>query len=127
MIFLVKDAPKEVTEMVKEIAHFSKEGKERLAELTRGTGIRLDRTRLPKVEAESREAIARTTAGRLMGSGKDFPKQLLFTQAQALNYMAHLAQVLTEREQNKARREFLKQTEENATALYARAARRLFD
>ena len=127
MIFLVKNSPKDVAEMVNEIARFCKEGKERLAELTRGTGIKLDRTHLPKVETEAREATARTTAGRLMGSGKDFPKQLLFTQAQALNYMAHLAQVLAAREQNATRREFLKQTEENATALYGRAAGRLFE
>jgi hypothetical protein len=127
MIFLMKDAPKEVAETVKEIARFSKEGKEKLAELTRGTGIALDRSPLPKIEKEAREAIARTTAGQLVGSGEDFPKKLLLTQVQAMNYMAHLAQVLAAHEKNNARRQFLRETEATAQRLHARVVRQLID
>jgi hypothetical protein len=57
----------------------------------------------------------------LFSSGKKFEVRFLFTQAEAMNYAAHLAKVLHEQEKNPLRQKFLATVAERCTTLHDKA------
>ena len=78
--------------------------------------LNLKITHLPLLEQKTRESIgAQTQKQILKNSGEALESLLLMTQVESMNYAAHLAKVLAERETDSARRQFL----QNASAKFA--------
>ena len=76
-------------------------------------------TNLPQIEQKTRAAIESTVTKQLLfSSGKTFERRFLFTQAESMNYAAHLAKVLHDQEDNPARKEFLATLSDHCTALH---------
>ena len=76
---------------------------------------------LPEIEQKTRAAIQSTVTKQLLfSSGKKFEVRFLFTQADAMNYAAHLAQVLHDQEANPLRQKFLATVAERCTTLHDR-------
>jgi hypothetical protein len=83
--------------------------------------LSFEMTNLPQIEQKTRAAIDSTVTKQLLfSSGKTFERRLLFTQTEAMNYAAHLAQVLHDQEDNPLRKEFLATLSERCTTLHDR-------
>ena len=109
-ILLVKHHSDELAKLIKDISATSGEGAKMLEEVAKQeTGLNLKQLDLPPGEAATRKAISKTKEHLLLTSkDAEFELQLLLTQAEALNYGAHLAMVVAENETNPERtREFL--------------------
>jgi hypothetical protein len=109
-ILLVKHHSDELAKLIKDISATSGEGAKMLEEVAKQeTGLNLKQLDLPPGEAATRKAISKTKEHLLLTSkDAEFELQLLLTQAEALNYGAHLAMVVAENETNSERtREFL--------------------
>lgn len=110
-ILWIKDAGPGVTGVIQNIAKTSRATRDRLADLALEKPVlNLRTSSLPAVESETRDAISKSTASTLLGnSGRDFELRILLTQVQAMNYAAHLCQVLASSDSNKERSAFLNQ------------------
>jgi hypothetical protein len=121
-IFIIKHADPPIVDLVKEIActcDLARKELEKFREQDRHLSLAM--TNLPQIEQKSRAAIESTVTKQLLfSSGKKFEVRFLFTQAQAMNYAAHLAQVLHEQETNAARKEFLEKLSARCTTLHHR-------
>ena len=81
--------------------------------------LNLKRTNLPELEQKTRAAIESTETKQLLfSSGKKFEVRFLFTQADAMNYAAYLAQVLHDQETDPLRKKFLATVAERCTTLH---------
>ena len=121
-ILIIKHADSPIADIVKEIANTCGQAKKEL-DLFHETDrhLNLEMTHLPEIEQKSRAAIQSTVTKQLLfSSGKTFEVRFLFTQAEAMNYAAHLAQVLHDQEDNPARKEFLAALSEQCTTLHDR-------
>lgn len=100
LLRFIKREPADVKNLVKKIAANSASGAKLLEELAkREPAIDLKDLRLPPGEAATREAIAATKKGELLGqTGDKFELSLLLTQTEALSYARHLAKVASENE-----------------------------
>jgi hypothetical protein len=119
-ILIIKHADAPVTEVIKEISAACTQAKGELdAFHEKDHHLSFVMSNLPKVEQETRAAIQSTdTKELLFSSGKTFEQRLLFTQAQAMNYAAHLAQVLHDQEKDTDRKDFLAKLDARCTALH---------
>jgi hypothetical protein len=121
-ILIIKHADPPIADLIREIAITAGQTKKEL-ELFHEKDRRLsfEMTNLPQIEQKSRSAIESTvTKGLLFSSGKKFEVRFLFTQAQAMNYAAHLAQVLHDQEANPVRKKFLTKLSQQCTTLHDR-------
>jgi hypothetical protein len=121
-ILIIKHADPPIADIVKEIANTCGQAKKTLDQFhEKDRHLNLEITHLPEIEQKSRAAIQATVTKQLLfSSGKTFEVRFLFTQAEAMNYAAHLAQVLHDQEDNPARKEFLATLSEQCTALHDR-------
>jgi hypothetical protein len=121
-ILIIKHADPPIADIVKEIANTCGQAKKELDRFHEtDRHLNLEMTHLPEMEQKSRAAIQSTVTKQLLfSSGKTFEVRFLFTQAEAMNYAAHLAQVLHDQEDNPARKEFLAKLSEQCTALHDR-------
>jgi len=119
-ILIIKRADAPVADVIKEIATTCSQAKTHLDlfhEKDRHLSFKM--TNLPEFEEQTRAAIESTVTKQLLTStGKIFERRLLFTQAEAMNYAAHLAHVLHDQEENPVRKEFLATLSERCTALH---------
>jgi hypothetical protein len=94
-VLIIKHASREVSGLIKAISIAADDGAKRLKGLVQGDpALDLGRQDLPVGEKASRDAEGKTEEHKLLlSSGADFEFTLLLTQAQALNYGAHLAKV----------------------------------
>ena len=94
-LLIVKRESKALEELIDEISATAAAGAKKLEQLAAADRtLHLDVMELPSGEAATREAIAKTTTSDLLHvKGPDFEFKLLLTQAEALNYGAHLAKV----------------------------------
>ena len=109
LILLIKRESVELNRLVKNISATAGRGAKRLqALMKRDPTLQLPGNGLPPGEKATREAIAKTKQHALLHSkGAEFEFQLLLTQAEALSYGVHLAQVAAENEpQTERAREF---------------------
>ena len=121
-ILIIKHADRPVAEVIKEIASTCTQAKHDLDSFYEiDPHLSFEMSDLPKVEQQTRAAIESTVTKQLFfSSGKIFESRLLFTQAESLNYAAHLAEVLHDREDNPDRKKFLAAFAHRCTALRAK-------
>ena len=76
-------------------------------------------TNLPEIELKTRDAIESTMTKQLLtSSGTTFERRLLFTQAESMNYAAHLTAVLHDQGDNQLRKQFLATLSQKCTTLH---------
>jgi hypothetical protein len=104
---------------IKEIARTCGEARQQLRAFARGdAGLQLKTPTLPKVEQETRDAIASTeTRVLLTSAGDTFRLRLLLTQNKSMEYASHLAGVLARNEPSRDRREYLEGLSQKLDAL----------
>jgi hypothetical protein len=121
-LLIIKHADPPIADIIKEIASTCGQAKKELEVLHKNDRhLNLGITNLPQIEQKTRAAIESTVTKQLLfSSGKKFEVRFLFTQAEAMNYAAHLAQVLHDQEDNPVRKEFLATLAERCTALHDR-------
>jgi hypothetical protein len=121
-LLIIKHADPPIADIIKVIASTCGQAKNEL-ELFHANDHRLsfERTDLPPIEQKTRDAIESTVTRQLLfSSGKTFEVRFLFTQAQAMNYAAHLAQVLRDQEPDPVRQKFLASVATRCTTLHDR-------
>ena len=122
-LLIIKHADTPIADIIKEIASTCSQAKTQL-ELFRekDPNLSLEMDNLPHIEQKTRAAIKSTdTKHLLFSSGKTFEVQLLFTQAEAMNYTAHLSSVLRDQEVNPWRKEYLIALSRRCTTLHHKA------
>jgi hypothetical protein len=121
-ILIIKHADSPIADIVKGIANTSGQAKKELDLFhEKDRHLNLEMPHLPEIEQKTRVAIESTETKQLLfSSGKKFEVRFLFTQAEAMNYAAHLAKVLHDQEDNPARKEFLATLSERCTTLHDR-------
>lgn len=122
-LLIIKHADPPIADLIKEIASTCDQAKKEL-ELFRENDrhLSLATTSLPQIERQTRDAIESTVTTQLLfSSGKKFEVRFLFTQAEAMNYAAHLARVLHDQEVNPVRKQSLATLAARCTALHDRA------
>jgi hypothetical protein len=119
-ILIIKHADSPVADVIKEIASACGQARKELDSFHENDRhLSLAMTNLPQVEQQTRAAIDSTVTKQLLTfSGKTFEHRLLFTQAEAMNYAAHLTNVLREQEDNANRKNFLATLSERCTSLH---------
>ena len=108
-IFVIKHADDRVGDLVRQVGDTCKAATEKLDAFAKtDPTFALDLTNLPAIEVRSRDITAsRTTKQLLLSDGKTFELRLIFTQAEAMNYIHTLCDALRDHEQDPRRREFL--------------------
>ena len=121
-ILIIKHADPPIADVIKKIANTCGQAKKELELFhEKDRHLNLEMTHLPEIEQKTRAAIESTVTKQLLfSSGKKFEVRFLFTQAEAMNYAAHLAQVLHDQEDNPVRKEFLAALSERCTTLHDR-------
>jgi hypothetical protein len=121
-ILLIKHADHPIADVIKEIASACDQARKELEQFhKKDRHLSLEMANLPQIEQQTRAAIESTLTKQLLfSSGKTFEVRFVFTQAQAMNYAAHLAKVLHDQEDNPVRKEFLGALSERCTALHDR-------
>lgn len=121
-ILIIKHADPPVADVIKEIASTCGQAKKELDLFhEKDRHLSFEMTNLPQIEQQTRAAIDSTVTKQLLfSSGNTFEGRLLFTQAEAMNYAAHLAQVLHDQEDNPVRKEFLATLSQRCTTLHDR-------
>ena len=97
-LLIIKRNTTELKNLAVSISKTSAEGAKLLKQIGKQEpGLNLKETLLPAGEAATRKAIAKTKESKLLHTNDDeLEFQLLLTQAEALNYGAHLAKVAAE-------------------------------
>lgn len=121
-ILIIKHADYPIPDIINEIASASGQAKKELELFQKNDQhLNLKMPHLPEVEQKTRAAIESTVTKQLLfSSGKTFEVRFLFTQAEAMNYAAHLAQVLHDQETDPLRQKFLATLSERCTMLHDR-------
>ncbi len=101
-VLIIKHGSRELSGLIKAISTAAAEGAKRLKALAQDDPtLDLKRPELPAGEKASRDAEGKAEEHELLLSrGADFEFALLLTQAQALNYGAHLAKVAADNSEN---------------------------
>jgi len=122
-LLIIKHADSPVAGIIKEIASTCGQAKKELEQFhEKDRHLNLEMTHLPEIEQKTRVAIESTVTKQLLfSSGKKFEVRFLFTQAEAMNYAAHLAKTLHEQEDNPLRKEFLVALSQRCTTLHDKA------
>lgn len=120
LLLLIKREESDVRKLVRRIAAASSDGASMLKRFAKeDPTLSLDDTWLPPGEAQTREAISKSTRERLLHeSGADFELALLLTQIQAVNYAAHLAQVAGEADTDASRAQAMVKMRREFQGLY---------
>ena len=121
-LLIIKHADPPIADLIKEIAHTCDQAQKELALFQKNDRhLSFKTLNLPQVEVTTRAAIKSTETKQLLfSSGKTFEVRFLFTQAEAMNYAAHLAQVLHDSETDLQRQQFLATLVERCTTLQDR-------
>jgi hypothetical protein len=95
-ILFIKFHSKQLGGLVDAISHTAADGEKQLEALAQSDpGLNLDAVELPPGEQAARKAIAKTKEHDLLfSSGDNFAFNLLLTQADALSYGSHLAEIV---------------------------------
>ena len=121
-VLILKDPSPQVAELLKAIAQFARNTKNILEGLAQDDPtLDLDNLGLPETETKTRAAISGATAKQiLLSGGRKFEFRILLTQHEALNYITHLADTLSEQETRPARKRYLAQLAKESKALHQR-------
>jgi hypothetical protein len=121
-IFVIKHADDSVGDLVRQVGSTCTAARDKLETYSKlDPNLGLNLTNLPAIEVQSRDITAsRTERKLLLSSGAEFELNLIFTQAQAMNYVHTLCDALSEHEQNADRKEFLKTLSQESGILHDR-------
>jgi hypothetical protein len=121
-ILIIKHADPPVADIIKEIANACDQAQKELDLFhEKDRHLSFQMANLPEMEQKTRAAIQSTVTKQLLTSGgKTFEHRLLFTQAESMNYAAHLAQVLHDQEGDPLRKKFLDALAQRCTILHDR-------
>jgi hypothetical protein len=121
-ILIIKHADPPVADIIKEIASACDQARKDLELFhEKDRHLSFEMANLPEMEQKTRAAIQSTVTKQLLtSSGKTFERRLLFTQAESMNYAAHLAAVLHDQENDSPRKEFLDALAQRCTTLHDR-------
>ena len=121
-ILIIKHADPPIADIIKEIASTCGQAKKELEQFhEKDRHLSFEMTNLPQIEQKTRDAIESTVTKQLLfSSGKKFEVRLLFTQAESMNYAAHLAKILHDQEDDPARKAFLATLSQQCTTLHDR-------
>jgi hypothetical protein len=119
-IFIIKHADPPVADIVKKIASTCDQARKELDLFhEKDRHLSFVMANLPEMEQKTRAAIQSTVTKQLLTSGgKMFEHRLLFTQAESMNYAAHLAAVLHDQENDPLRKQFLASLSQQCTAFH---------
>ena len=94
-ILIVKSASKQTEQLLREIAAASGEGVSQLEAFAKtDERLLINWTGLREVEARVRDSIESAIGKQLLFAGDDFELRVLLTQAEALQYGAHLGRII---------------------------------
>jgi hypothetical protein len=121
-IFALKHADDSVANVVKDIAAFCSVAKQKMDAFPKSDPhIEYDVADLPKLEQKARDKESDIdTKALLFSNGEKFEVRLLFTQAQAMQYVRNLASTLADEEDNPERKSFLNDMSHRCSDLYDR-------
>ncbi len=121
-IFIFKSADDRLGDLVREIGNFCQAAKKQMDEFPKSDNrVEYDVPDLPYAEQHSRDLQADDEAHALLtSSGKDFEQRLIFIQAEAMNYAAHISKGLAEHEDNPQRKDFLEKLSKQSFDYHAR-------
>lgn len=121
-VLIIKHTSKPIGELIREIDQMADDAKKQLDQFhAQDSHLSFEMPNLPQLEVKTREAIEKTETKQLLfSSGPVFEQRLLLSQAQALNYAAHLAKMLQEQEAHAQRKQFLSELSPRCTALHDR-------
>jgi hypothetical protein len=127
-LLIIKRDRRELHHLIKRVSATAKEGAEQLQKFAKqDASFNLEATELPPAEQAARKAIADTKRKKLLASsGAEFEKNLLLTQAQALSYAIHLAQVAAKEDDDEPRLRFLSGFRMRLEDLYEQVVQLLF-
>jgi len=119
-IFIIKHADPPVADIIKEIASTCDQARKELEGFhEKDRHLSFEMANLPEMEQKTRAAIQSTVTKQLLtSSGKTFERRLLFTQAESMNYAAHLAEVLHDQENDPLRKKFLDTLAQRCTTFH---------
>jgi hypothetical protein len=121
-IFILKHADDSVGNVVRDVAHFCQYAKTQMDGFPNTDNrIEYDVPDLPRMEQDSRDLTAKEVEHELLGSsGKEFELNLIFTQAQAMEYAVQLATALQPIEDDPVRHNFLVYVAQQCDELHSR-------
>jgi hypothetical protein len=127
-LLIVKRESRDLNRLVKKISDLSAIGADRIkAFALADRSLQILTLSLPPGEVATRKAIADTKKHLLLGtSGREFERNLLLTQLEALNYGSHLAKVAAQEETNGDRAAFLRDIGKSLNDLHAEVSGLLF-
>jgi len=106
----LKSAPDDLAKLVKSLAATSSEATRKITAFAeRDPMLKLDRLDLPPMEQATRTAIESSTRKRLLLTGDHFATLLALKQVEAAEYGLHLAQLLSQADEDVSRRQWLEQ------------------
>ncbi len=119
-ILIIKHADPPVADIIKEIANASDQARKELDLFhEKDRHLSFAMANLPEMEQKTRAAIQSTVTKQLLTSGgKTFERRLLFTQAESMNYAAHLAAVLRDQDNDPPRKKFLDALSQQCTVFH---------
>jgi hypothetical protein len=119
-ILIIKHADPPVAGIIKEIASACDQARKDLELFhEKDRHLSFEMANLPEMEQKTRAAIQSTvTKQLLLSGGKTFEHRLLLTQTEAMNYAAHLAQVLHDQESDPLRKKFLDALAQRCTTFH---------
>jgi hypothetical protein len=123
-ILILKHADPPVADIIKEIASACDQARKELEGFhEKDRHLSFEMANLPEMEQKTRAAIQSTVTKQLLtSSGKRFERRLLFTQAESMNYAAHLAAVLHDQENDPLRKKFLDALAQRCTTFHDQVA-----
>jgi len=119
-IFILKHADNSIRDLVTQIGSTCQTAKSRMFAFGKSDrSLDFDTTDLPDVEQKSRDLeSADETKALLFSNGRPFEAELLFTQAEAMNYAADLSKALAAQEPDPARKDFLQKLSQRCADLH---------
>ena len=121
-LLIIKHADPPIVAIIQEIADTCDAAQKDLKAFQKNDRrLSLAMANLPQIEQKTRAAVESTVTKELLfSSGKKFEVRFLFTQAEAMNYGAHVAKVLHDQETDPQRKKFLATIAARCTTLHDR-------
>lgn len=119
-LLIIKKESADLGELLKDISRTSEAAAKQLERFSKSDPrLHIKMAGLPRVEEQTRAAIAKTKAKELIAKGgQKFEVRILLAQAEALTYGAHLAYVLKAHEADAGRQKFLQEVSDDLARLH---------
>ncbi len=128
-ILILKGPSEDVSNVLKAIAKLSRDAKTKIDGFAKAdAALRLNQDGIPKAESLTRKAISSDTTKRILfSSDKAFEFNILLAQHQALDYISHLAHMLSEQDTDETRKQYMSELAADTKALHERVLKQMRD